>query len=190
MEDHLRDYSEGKVLFSARRMPANTLGHMMLNSIGLPSYKFSRWDGDPVVKNEMDRLAAPLFETLAKEAFAKYPNFFRGDLKYKRKVVLEEIQGPLRKQVKELIDKYSPKHLSAIKYLSTFNETKLKEIKEKLGEVYDIPDLGNMSFSEILELNSNNYDGLSLLDAMKLEAENYDAINMGADTLQENLGYR
>ena len=190
MEDHLRDYSEGKVLFSARRMPANTLGHMMLNSIGLPSYKFSRWDGDPVVKNEMDRLAAPIFETLAKEAFAKYPNFFRGDLKYKRKVVLEEIQGPLRKQVKELIDKYSPKHLSVIKYLSTFNETKLKEIKEKLGEVYDIPDLGNMSFSEILELNSNTYDGLSLLNAMKLEAENYDAINMGSDTLQENLGYR
>jgi hypothetical protein len=183
---YARDYSDGKINFGARRMPTNTLGHMMLNSIGMQSYKFSRWDGDPIVKNEMDKLAAPIFETLAHQLWAKYPNFFMADLKFQKQLLLGKggLQEKLRKQTTDLLENYSPEYLKDIKYLSTFDKGKLNNIKEKIGRIYGIPNLESMDFSEILE----HKDGLELLSIMEDEAKNYDEINFGFDVMEQRMG--
>ena len=177
-------YDEGKILFGARRSPPNTLGHMMLNSIGLPSYKFSRWDGDPIVKNAMDKLAGPIFESIARNTLQRYPNFFRADLKTKKQIVLGKggMQEQLRNLTIQQLEKYSPEYLD-IKYLSTFDKSKLREIKEKLGEVYGM-NLIDMDFSEILELK----DGVELLSIMKQEAQNYDTFQFGYDQIDKQMG--
>ena len=183
---YARDYNDGKILFGARRMPTNTLGHMMLNSIGLPTYKFSRWDGDPIVKNEMDKIAGPIFERLAHKTFAKYPNFFRSDLKIRKEIILGKggIQDMLRKEATNILENYSPKYLKHIKYLSKFDDNKLKVIKEKIGKVEEIPNLKDMDFSEILELK----DGVEILSTLESEARNYDEINFGFDQIEKQMG--
>jgi len=132
----------------------------------------------------MDKLAGPIFESIARNTLQRYPNFFRADLKTKKQIVLGKggMQEQLRNLTIQQLEKYSPEYLD-IKYLSTFDKSKLREIKEKLGEVYGM-NLIDMDFSEILELK----DGVELLSIMKQEAQNYDTFQFGYDQIDKQMG--
>ena len=151
-----------KILFNARRMPENTLGKMMLNSAEYKDWKFSQWDGDPMVKNALDKIAAPIFESIAAKVYSKNTDFFRKDFKDKVKIV-EIIEDELKERVKEVFISQAPKYLQTIAYISRQPRNKIAEAKVQYDVAgYDLDEILNMP------------DGLEILESIKFFLEEYD----------------
>ena len=157
-----RNLDMSKILFNARRMPENTLGKMMLNSAEYKDWKFSQWDGDPMVKNALDKIAAPIFESIAAKVYSKNTDFFRKDFKDKVKIV-EIIEKGLKKRVKEIFISQAPKYLQTIAYISRQPRNKIAEAKVQYDVAgYDLDEILNMP------------DGLEILESIKFFLEEYD----------------
>ena len=151
-----------KILFMARRTPENTLGKMMLNSAEYKDWKFSRWKGDPEVKNAMDKIAAPIFESIAAKVYSKNPDFFRKDFKDKVGIV-NFIEKKLKEKVKERFINFAPQYLQTIAYIS-------KQPRKKIAEAKAQYDVSGYDLDEIL----NMPDGLEVLESIKFFLEEYD----------------
>jgi hypothetical protein len=151
-----------KILFMGRRTPENTLGKMMLNSAEYKDWKFSRWKGDPEVKNAMDKIAAPIFESIAAKVYSKNPDFFRKDFKDKVKIV-KIIEKELKERVKQRFINFAPQYLQTIAYIS-------KQPKKKIAEAKAQYDVSGYDLDEIL----NMPDGLEVLESIKFFLEEYD----------------
>lgn len=157
-----RNLDMSKILFNARRMPENTLGQMMLNSADYKDWKFSQWDGDPMVKNALDKIAAPIFESIAAKIYSENTDFFRKDFKDKVKIV-KIIEKGLKKRVKEIFISQAPKYLQTIAYISQQPRNKIAEAKVQYDVAgYDLDEILNMP------------DGLEILESIKFFLEEYD----------------
>ncbi len=162
------DYS--KMMFGARRSPEPSLGRLMLNSAGLSEWQFVNWGGDPKIKNTMDALAAPIFEEIAINTLEKYPNFFKANLKEKKKVI-SDMGKELRERTEKRLDSLTPKTFSMMrKLLKKGNKDKLNTA---IGSLVDSKIVKEGStVSDILELDN----AVEIIQQLNFLVDNHDSI--------------
>ena len=159
-----------KMMFGARRTQKQSIGKLMLNAAGINNWDFAKWGGDPKIKNAMDALAAPIFEQIARDKLEEYPNYFKGDLKGKRKVI-EEISKELKKRTEQQLEDLAPKILSLlIKITRKPNKDQLQTVINSLIQGGQLEE--NTTISDILERE----DAVEIIYQLKFLLDNYDTI--------------
>ena len=153
-----------KQVLGARTIPVPNLVEQMMNAAGRPYWKAIKFDGPPEIKNTMDNIAAPFFETEAIKLLQDNPDYFNLTLKQKEKI-LDVMAKRVKDDVKNIVEKGLPKTFNLVKVLSGENKKKVKEIMEFLsieGELVDLLDAE---------------DGLQDLLRIKSLLDSYDDIN-------------
>tara|TARA_R100000700_G_scaffold41284_1_gene61378 strand:- start:25260 stop:29231 length:3972 start_codon:yes stop_codon:yes gene_type:complete len=176
-----------KMLFGARRSPHSNIGIKMLNAAGIPTWKFNRWGGDPIVKNAMDNIAAPIFEQIAMETLEKYPNYFQRDLNVKVKIINEIIKPKLREMTLEVLRNSSPKSLSILRDITIGD-------KDAMNYALNVARQGNIigaddEFDDIMKKEN----ATDILAYIKTIMDNYDTLTFpqpSGSILRENLAYQ
>lgn len=93
----------GSVLGGVRSTSENSPAESMMGSIGLPSWKVVRWDGEPEVKNRLDGIFAPIVNTYAELSLARHPDFFEKPLEERQYIFKSEVQEPAKKKAEEML---------------------------------------------------------------------------------------
>ena len=173
-----------KMLFGARRSPHSNIGIKMLNAAGIPTWKFNRWGGDPIVKNAMDNIAAPIFEQIAMETLEKYPNYFQRDLDVKVKIINEIIKPKLKKETLRVLRNSSPKSLSILRDITIGD-------KDAMNYALNVAREGNIigaddEFDDIMKKEN----ATDILAYIKTIMDNYDTLSFPQPILRENLAYQ
>lgn len=114
----------------------------MLNSIGARAWQEVRWDGSPEVKNRMDELVAPIINTAAQDALAKYPNFFDMPL-HQRQTIVSSIVTKSREQVKKILEQGlgDDKSLKLLNEIAQQPKTNVRRVMKKFGIEGELEDL-------------------------------------------------
>ena len=176
-----------KMLFGARRSPHSNLGIKMLNAAGVPTWKFNRWGGDPIVKNAMDTIASPIFEQIAMETLKEYPNYFQRSLDVKLKIINEIIKPKLREMTLEVLKASSPKSLSVLRDITIGD-------KDAMNYALNIARQGNIigaddEFDDIMKKEN----ATDILAYIKTIMDNYDTLSFPqplSPISRENLAYQ
>ena len=129
-----------KFLFGARKSPSSNALGRMLNSAALEDWRVVRWDGDPIIKNTMDKLAHPIADSLARKYLDKYVDkktgrskFWDMDLEQKRFIIEEEILPKLKSLTKGRLDALSPAYI-LLKEITSGNREARNFALESVGE--------------------------------------------------------
>ena len=137
-----------------------------MNAAGRPYWKAIKFDGPPEIKNTMDNIAAPFFETEAIKLLQDNPDYFNKTFTLKeREKILDVMAERVREDVINIVEKGMPKTFDLVRVLSGENKKKVKEIMEFLsieGELVDLLDAE---------------DGLQDLLRIKSLLDSYDDIN-------------
>ena len=91
----------GAMLGGVRSTSENTPSERMMGSIGRPSWKAVKWDGEPEVKNRLDGLLAPILNTYAELALAKHPEYFSYSLEDRQNIWKTLVEEPAKKKAQE-----------------------------------------------------------------------------------------
>ena len=140
-----------------------TLMEELMNAADMDTWKAIRFNGPPEIKNRMDAIAAPLFESISFKYLNKNKNYFSLPMEDK-KVMLRDITEEVKKKVIETIEAGLPKSLNLVRVLSGKNKDKIENIMENLNIEGSLEDL--------LE----EEDGLNTLMKIQTHLDNYDAI--------------
>ena len=155
-----------KQVLGARTIPVPNLVEQMMNAAGRPYWKAIKFDGPPEIKNTMDNIAAPFFETEAIKLLQDNPDYFNKTFTLKeREKILDVMAERVREDVINIVEKGMPKTFDLVRVLSGENKKKVKEIMEFLsieGELVDLLDAE---------------DGLQDLLRIKSLLDSYDDIN-------------
>jgi hypothetical protein len=156
----------GKQVLGNRTLQVPNLIEKMMNAAGRPYWKAIRFDGPAEIKNKMDALAAPFFETAALEYLKKNPDYFRLPLKDKEKI-LNEIGAEVRKNVTSVVEKGMPKSINVLRTLSGKNKKQVRNVMKFLQIEGELEDL------------LKEEDGLQQLLRIQTLVDNYDDIFYG-----------
>lgn len=156
----------GKQMLGVRGLRENTLAETMFNSAGIPSWKAIKWNGPAEVKNQMDAIAAPIFEGQARIFLSKNPNYYTLPLDKKEKI-LAEMRNAVREQVMQVVENGLPESLNMLRLLSGADKDKVRRVKDFLGIEGDLESL--------LEQE----DGLDIMRKIKMMVDSYDQIFYG-----------
>ena len=159
----LRKKDPGKQIFGARSKPAPNLTERIFNSAGLESWRKVRWSGPPEVRNMMDSIAAPIFDSESKIIMDKNPDYFSMARGGKERVV-ELLMERVRKRVLKTIEEGTPRSLNMVRLLSN-DKKKTRLVMDKLG--YE-----GLKPEDLLE----EEDGLESLARIKYFVDNYDRL--------------
>ena len=85
----------GKQILGVRTVSNPNLAEKMMNRAGVPYWKSIKFDGPAEVRNKMDAIAAPFFESAAIKALRQNPNYF--DMTKQQQVkILETMAAEVR----------------------------------------------------------------------------------------------
>jgi len=129
-----------KQILGNRTLQVPNLIEKMMNAAGRPYWKSIRFNGPAEIKNKMDALAAPFFETRALEYLKKNPNYFRLPLSDKQKI-LDTISTEVRKDVTDVVKKGMPKSINVLRTLLGKNKKEVRNVMKFLGIEGNIEDL-------------------------------------------------
>ena len=156
----------GKQVLGVRTVSNPNLAEKMMNRAGVPYWKSIRFDGPAEVRNKMDAIAAPFFESAAIKALRQNPDYF--DMTKQQQVkILETMASEVRSNVLDVIEKGMPKEINLVRILSNKDQKELKNVMKFLGIEGDIEDL------------AKEEDGLSTLLKIQTLLDNYDDIFFG-----------
>tara|TARA_E500000305_G_scaffold52343_1_gene40928 strand:- start:66 stop:707 length:642 start_codon:yes stop_codon:yes gene_type:complete len=130
----------GKQILGNRTLQVPNLIEKMMNAAGRPYWKSVRFNGPAEIKNKMDALAAPFFETRALEYLKKNPDYFRLPLSDKQ-IILDTISTEVRKDVTDIVKTGMPKSINVLRTLSGKNKKEVKNVMKFLGIEGNIEDL-------------------------------------------------
>jgi hypothetical protein len=164
-----RNVNVSKMLFGARRSPNLSVGQTMLNAAGIPSWKYNRWGGDPIVKNHLDILAAPEFEATAIEYLHKYPSYFNRNLKEKERI-LKLIREDFRARVLNKLKKFSPQSMNLLKEVTSGDKEAMNFALNSLRQNNEIG--ADDDFDDIMKKENV----VEILQHLKRIMDNYDDI--------------
>lgn len=155
----------GRVLGGVRSTPENTPSERMMNSIGLPSWKAVRFDGDPQVKNRLDELFAPLFNNYAEAALSRHPDFYDLSLERRQLIFKTEVQEPAKKAAEDILKKGlgDDKKYDLIRQISGEGQGKLRRVLQDIG-------MEDMSLGDIADMEGGN-DKLQMILYLLKERE-------------------
>ena len=156
----------GKQVLGNRTLQVPNLIEKMMNAAGRPYWKAVRFDGPAEIKNKMDALAAPFFETAALEYLKKNPDYFRLPLKDKEKI-LDDIKTEVTDNVKRVVEKGMPKSINVLRTLSGKNKKQVRNVMKFLQIEGELEDL------------LKEEDGLQQLLRIQTLVDNYDDIFYG-----------
>lgn len=157
----------GAMLGGVRSTAENTPSERMLNSIGRPSWKAVRWDGDPEVKNRLDGIVAPILNTYAELALAKNPDFFEMSLEKRQHIWKTMVEEPAKKKAQEQLrlGGGDDQLLDLARQIAGEGQGKVQKVLGKLGypSVSDIlKEEGAKEKLETLLYMLKNYERLEL----------------------------
>ena len=148
-----------------RYSDVKTVGERMLDSAGVLTWKWNRWEGDPKVKNAMDAIASPIFEQLAVDYLRDNPNFFNESLE-KKMFVLNQMKNRFRKLTLDRLDSMTPPTLSLLKKVTSGG----RDAYNFAVDILDIEELvGSTKIEDILERD----DSVEILNNINTYMENY-----------------
>ena len=156
----------GKQILGNRTLQVPNLIEKMMNAAGRPYWKSIRFDGPAEIKNKMDALAAPFFETRALEYLKKNPDYFRLPLKDKQKI-LDTISTKVKQDVTDIVKTGMPKSINVLRTLSGKNKKEVRNVMKFLGIEGSIEDL------------LKEEDGLQQLLRIQSLVDSYDDIFYG-----------
>jgi hypothetical protein len=141
----------GRVLGGVRSTPENTPAERMMNSIGLPSWKAVKFDGDPEVKNRMDALFAPLFNNYAEAALKRHEDFYDLSLERRQLIFKIEVQEPAKKAAEAILKKGlgDDKRYELMKEIAGQGQGKLRRVLSDLN-------MEGMSLGDIADMEGGN----------------------------------
>ena len=156
----------GKQILGNRTLQVPNLIEKMMNAAGRPYWKSIRFDGPAEIKNKMDALAAPFFETRALEYLKKNPDYFRLPLEDKQKI-LDTISTKVKQDVTDIVKTGMPKSINVLRTLSGKNKKEVRNVMKFLGIEGSIEDL------------LKEEDGLQQLLRIQSLVDSYDDIFYG-----------
>ena len=156
----------GKQILGNRTLQVPNLIEKMMNAAGRPYWKSIRFDGPAEIKNKMDALAAPFFETRALEYLKKNPDYFRLPLGDKQKI-LDTISEKVKGDVTDIVKTGMPKSINVLRVLSSKNKKEVRNVMKFLGIEGSIEDL------------LKEEDGLQQLLRIQSLVDSYDDIFYG-----------
>mgnify|MGYP003647212615 FL=1 len=153
----------GKQILGNRTLQVPNLIEKMMNAAGRPYWKSVRFDGPAEIKNKMDALAAPFFETRALEYLKKNPDYFRLPLSDKQKI-LDTISTEVKKDVTDIVKTGMPKSINVLRTLSGKNKKEVRNVMKFLGIEGNIEDLlkEEGGLQQLLQIQSlvDSYDDI------------------------------
>ena len=133
----------GKTLFGSRSTGENVTVEELLNSIGMASWKAMKWEGEPMVKNRMDALSAPILNSYANNLLKKHPNFFDLRLEQRELLVTRDVIEPAKEAVRRMIrtGAGTDSSLSLLEQLGKKPQKDVKKVMDYLGQEGSISDI-------------------------------------------------
>lgn len=137
----------------------------MLNSIGARGWNTIQWDGPPEVKNRLDKIIAPILNTAAQKALAKYPDFFERDVA-EREQIVNQIVTSSKARAKDILKLGAgdDKVLNLMMEIDALPKKDLQRAKDRLGIEKDLEDIatepGGAAKLEMLLHTTKNFDDI------------------------------
>lgn len=133
----------GKTLFGSRSTGENTTVEELFNSIGIKSWQAIKWEGDPMVKNRMDGLAAPILNAYANKLMEKYPDFNKLRLEQRELLVKTQVIDPAKESVRRMIrtGAGSEGSLSLLEQIGKKPQGDLRKVLKYLGQEDSLSDI-------------------------------------------------
>ena len=164
-----------KNLFGARGSQKLSQLTTMLNMAGYNAWNLTQeaWGKDPRVRNALNRMAAPIAESLAIKYLNKYPNYKTSSLEYKRQVI-KELRKELIEKSLEQLEMSAPKNLSIIRDLlkkgNTVKRNKAINFMIKGGMLKE-----GTTLDDIIEMEDEE-ESIKNLEHLRYLIKNYDSI--------------
>ena len=130
----------GKQILGIRETTIPNLIEQMMNSAGRPYWKSIKFDGPAEIKNVMDNIAAPFFESAALKYLNKNPDYFERPLPEKKRI-LDLMAEEVKDNVVEVVENGLPRSINLVKVLSTKNKKDVREVMEFIGVEESLEDL-------------------------------------------------
>ena len=133
----------GKTLFGSRSTGENVTVEELLNSIGMKSWQAIKWEGDPMVKNRMDGLAAPILNAYANKLMEKYPDFNKLTLEQRELLVKTRVIEPAKESVRRMIrtGAGSEGSLSLLEQIGKKPQGDVRKVLKYLGQEGSLADI-------------------------------------------------
>lgn len=158
----------GKQLLGTRSSTHPTLFGKMLNSASMAHWKTVRFDGPPEVKNRMDEVITPIFESNAIEVMGNHPDFFKYSQEKKEHLIQSQVIKPSKEQALNLLKNgYLPPDLDAMRRVSMLDKDKVKKVMKFLQ-------IDDMSLVDI----ADQEDGFETLNKIIHMVENYEDMGL------------
>ena len=130
----------GKQILGIRETTIPNLVEQMMNAAGRPYWKSIKFDGPAEVKNVMDNIAAPFFESAALKYLNNNPDYFERPLPEKKRI-LDLMAEEVKDNVIEVVENGLPKSINLVRVLSKKNKKDVREVMEFLGVEESLEDL-------------------------------------------------
>ena len=111
-----------------------------MNAAERPYWKSIKFNGPAEVKNVMDNIAAPFFESAALKYLNNNPDYFERPLPEKRRI-LDLMAKEVKENVIEVVENGLPKSINLVRVLSQKNKKDVREVMEFLGVEENLEDL-------------------------------------------------
>ena len=130
----------GKQILGIRETTIPNLIEQMMNAAERPYWKSIKFNGPAEVKNVMDNIAAPFFESAALKYLNNNPDYFERPLPEKRRI-LDLMAKEVKENVIEVVENGLPKSINLVRVLSKKNKKDVREVMEFLGVEENLEDL-------------------------------------------------
>jgi len=130
----------GKQILGIRETTIPNLIEQMMNAAERPYWKSIKFNGPAEVKNVMDNIAAPFFESAALKYLNNNPDYFERPLPEKRRI-LDLMAKEVKENVIEVVENGLPKSINLVRVLSQKNKKDVREVMEFLGVEENLEDL-------------------------------------------------
>lgn len=142
-----------------------TPSERVMASIGLAPWQAVRWEGDPEVKNRLDKLVGPVINGYTEMMLRKHKDFFNLPLEDRQYYFNTEVKLPAEKKAKELLGlgDERDKNLQLMNQISGEGKAKVSRVLDKLGyeSLQDIlKEEGATSKLETILYYLKNYEAL------------------------------
>jgi hypothetical protein len=102
-----------------------------------------KWEGDPMVKNRMDGLAAPILNAYANKLMEKYPDFNKLTLEQRELLVKTRVIEPAKESVRRMIrtGAGSEGSLSLLEQIGKKPQGDVRKVLKYLGQEGSLADI-------------------------------------------------
>ena len=122
----------GKQILGVRETTIPNLVEQMMNAAERPYWKSIRFNGPAEIKNVMDGIAAPFFESAALKYLNNNPDYFDKPLRDKQRI-LDLMAKEVKEDVTEVVENGLPKSINLVRVLSGKNKKDVRQVMEFLG---------------------------------------------------------